>query len=100
MGASTRKYILFSKTTVGKAVHQHPIAVFNQESDVRTYATFLRLAHRAGDVDGAKALDPQTMVAEDGTLIPGTKWSSLEVPYAPTPDFGDDETETSAAPSS
>jgi hypothetical protein len=94
MAKSTSKHILFSRTTVGKAVTLRPIAVFNQPADAKAYATFLRLAHRSGDVEAAKSLDAGTMVTEDGKLAGETKWSVTEVPYSPAPDFGDDDDES------
>lgn len=93
MAASKAKTILFSRTTVGKAVHLHPIAVFNLASDAKAYATFLKLAHRAKDVEAAKSLDPATVVDEEGKLAGETKWSLTEVPYCPVANFGDDDDE-------
>lgn len=93
MAASTRKFVLFARTVHNKKVNLYPVAVFNQAQDAKVYATFLRLAHRAGDVDGAKKLDAGTVLTEDGALIPDTKWSVTELPYAPQPNLDDDETE-------
>lgn len=78
------KVILFSRTTVGKATHQHPVAVFSRESDAKGYAVLINTAHKTGNVDMARQLDPQVMVAEDGTLAGSLRFALVTVPYAPT----------------
>jgi hypothetical protein len=90
MKAAT-KTILFSRVTISKAVHQHPVAVFSREPDAKAYAVLLNTAHKSGNVEMAKQLDAKTALAEDGTLIPGIKFALVTVPYAPTlADSGDD----------
>lgn len=92
MARSTAKVILFSRVTVDKKVHQWPVAVFNNHPDARTYATLVKMAHAAGNVELAKSLDPKTVVTDDGKLADGLKFSIVEVPYAPQPDFSKDDT--------
>ena len=91
MAAATKKTILTSVTRHDKKVFTHPVAVFANPTDAKTYATFIRLALRAGDKDAMLKLDPQTVLDSDGNLAADVKWSLLTVPYAPSPDFGDDE---------
>ena len=88
MARSTSKVILFSRVTVGKQVHQWPTAVFNDHEEARSFATVLGMAHKSGDVESAKKMDPKTAVTEDGTLVPGLKFSIVEVPYSPSPSVG------------
>lgn len=83
MARSTSKVILFSRVTVGKATHQWPVAVFNDHNDARSFATVLGVCHKSGDVESAKAMDPKTALTDDGTLVPGMKFSIVEVPYSP-----------------
>lgn len=91
MVAATSKTVLFSTARHNKAVHHYPVAVFPNAKDAKAYATFLRLAFRAGDVESYQKLDPSARLTEDGKLIPDTKWSMTEVRYSPDPDFGDDD---------
>jgi len=88
MARSTFKVILFSRVTVDKRVHQWPTAVFNNHEDAKAYATILGMSHKSGDVTTAKAMDAKTAVAEDGTLVPGLKFSITEVPYSPAVSLG------------
>lgn len=99
MATATSKAILFVTAKVDRKVHTHPVAVFANGVDAKTYATFLRLAHRSGDVEALKKLDEQVTLTEDGAIVPDTKWSIVTVPYAPSPEWDDDETET-ATPAS
>lgn len=88
MARSTAKVILFSRVTVDKRVHQWPTAVFNNHEDAKSYATILGMAHKTGDATAAKAMDAKTALAEDGTLIPGLRFSITEVPYSPPVSVG------------
>lgn len=83
MKAAT-KTILFSRITVGKATHQHPVAVFSREADAKAYAVLINTAHKTGNVEMAKSLDAQTMMADDGTLAGTLRFALVTVPYAPT----------------
>lgn len=85
---SSSKAILFTRVTVGKRVEQYPVAVFSDKPAATHYATLLHMAHRAGDADAAKKLDPQTPLTDEGKLHSDTKWSVTEVPYQPTADLG------------
>lgn len=100
MAKSTSKTILFSTTRHDKKVHQHPVAVFNNATDAKHYLTYLKLAHRAGDAEAVKALDPQTLFTEDGAIAGDTKWSMVEVIYAPEANFPDEDDETPATAAS
>lgn len=91
MAAATKKTILTSTTRHDKKVYTHPVAVFANPTDAKTYATFIRLALRSNDKDAMIALDAQTVLDADGNIAPDVKWSLVTVPYAPSPDFGDDD---------
>lgn len=91
MAASTYKVILFSRVTVDKKTHQWPTAVFNKHADAKTFATILSVAHKSGDVETAVKMDPRAAVDADGKLVPGLRFSIVEVPYAPTASFGTDD---------
>lgn len=78
------KVILFSRVTVGKATHQHPVAVFGRESDAKAYAVLINTAHKTANVEMAKSLDPATLLADDGTLAGTLRFALVTVPYAPT----------------
>lgn len=91
MAAATSKVILFSQVKVGNKTMQHPVAIFANESDAKAFATFMRLAHRANDIEAFKALDPKADLTESGELHKAQTWSMLKVRYAPSPDFGDEE---------
>lgn len=99
MAAATKKTILTSTTRHDKKVYSHPVAVFANPTDAKTYATFIRLALRAGDKEAMLKLDPQSVLDADGNLAPDVKWSLLTVPYAPSPDFGDEEDAATDDPS-
>ena len=88
MAVSTAKVILFSRVTVDKRVHQWPTAVFNKHDDAKAYATVLGMAHKNGDVPSALAMDPKTAVDGDGKLVPGLRFSIVEVPYSPSASLG------------
>ena len=81
---AANKTILYSRVTIDKRVHNHPIAVFANEADAAAYAMLIMTAHKSGNAEMAKQLDSKTALAEDGTLIPGIKFSRVTVPYAPT----------------
>lgn len=81
---STSKVILFSRVTVGNKVHQWPVAVFTNVTEAKTYAVLISGAHKNADAALAVKLDSQTRLNEDGTLVPGIKFSLTEAPYAPT----------------
>lgn len=101
MAKSTAKVILFSRVTVDKKTLQWPTAVFNDHNSARTYATFIKMAHTAGNTDLAVKLDPKTQADADGKLYPGLKFSIVEAPYSPAPDLGDDDSiETESAQTS
>lgn len=88
MAVSTAKVILFSRVVVDKKTYQWPTAVFNKHDDAKSFATVLGMAHKNGDVTSAKTMDAQTKTQEDGTLVPGLRFSIVEVPYSPSPSLG------------
>lgn len=88
MAASTAKVILFSRVTVDKKVYQWPTAVFNKHDDARSFATVLGMAHRNGDAASATAMDKNTKIDGDGKLVPGLRFSIVEVPYSPSASLG------------
>lgn len=90
MKAAT-KTILFSRVTVGKAVKQHPVAVFGRETDAKAYASLIDIAHKTGNAEMAKQLDERTEFAEDGSPHPGVRFALVTVPYAPTLAASSDE---------
>lgn len=95
------KTILFSRTTVGKAVHNHPVAVFGKDADARAYAVILNTAIKSGNAEFAKSLDPNVMLDTEGALVDHVKFALVSVPYAPTVGGGADELfseESSATP--
>lgn len=81
--AATTKVVLFTRVTVDKSVHLWPTGIFSSDRDAKAYVTALRAAHESGDAVTAKALDPETRIAEDGTLIKGVKFSLRIVSYNP-----------------
>jgi hypothetical protein len=91
MPVSTKKSILFARAADGKAVHQWPVAVFNEPAQAKSYAGMVKMAHSAGSDEMVKALDPAHKLDADGKPLTGVKWSIVTVPYAPTPSFEDDE---------
>lgn len=91
MAKSTYKVILFSRVIVDKKVHQWPTAVFNTHGDAKTFATLMAVAHKSGDVETAKQMDAKTAVTEDGKLVPGLKFSIVEVPYSPEAAINSDD---------
>lgn len=97
MAASKSKVILFGTAKQAKVTHRWPVAVFNDAKQAKSYATFLRLAYRAADWPAVKTLDPSAVMTEEGTPIKDTKWSLVEVPYAPSPDLEDDDAATEEA---
>lgn len=100
MPVSTQKSILFSRATEGKAVHLWPVAVFNQPSQAKTYASMLKVAYKSGNHEAVAALDPNHRKGEDGTPLSDIKWSVVTVPYSPEPSFGEDDDVTVEAPAS
>lgn len=92
MPISTKKVILFARATEGKVVHQWPVAVFNQPSGAKSYASMLRIAYKSGSHEAIAVLDPSHRKDGDGKALTEIKWSTLEVPYQPQPTFDDDET--------
>jgi len=94
MPVSTRKHILFASATDGKVRHLWPVAVFNDRNGAKSYAGFVQLAHRTGDAEAIKALDPSAKMDADSKPLKVEKFSIVEVPYAPQPvvaAFEDDE---------
>lgn len=91
MAASKDKTILFANATHNKARHLWPVAVFNEPASAKSYATFLRLAYRSGDVGAIAALDPAAHKDDEGVPLKDVKWSMVTVPYAPMPTFDEDD---------
>jgi hypothetical protein len=83
MAVSTAKVILFSRIKDGSKTVQWPVAVFNKHADARSFATILSMAHKSGDVETARQMDARTAVTDDGKLVPGLRFSIVEVPYSP-----------------
>lgn len=95
------KVILFSRTTIGKAVHNHPVAVFSKDTEAKSYAVMINTAIKSGNTEFAKSLDPKVMLDESGALVDHVKFSLVSVPYSPTVGGGADELfseESSATP--
>lgn len=88
MAKSLRKVILFSRVKDGNKTVQWPTAVFNNHEDAKTFATILSMAHKSGDAATAKSMDAQTKVTEDDKLVPGLRFSIVEVPYSPEASLG------------
>lgn len=95
MAASKNKTILFGTATDGKTRHLWPIAVFNDVSGAKTFATYLKLAYKSGDDAMIKTLDPEAKRNSEGVALPDTKWSIKTVPYAPAPDVTEDDSAVS-----
>lgn len=81
---SLTKVILFTRVTQDKHLYQWPVAAFADMSKAKTHAVLINTAHKTGNVDMAKSLDPQTRVDAEGKLVPGIKFSLVEVPYEPS----------------
>lgn len=96
MPVSTKKVILFARAVDGKVTHQWPVAVFNNTAGAKSYASMLRIAYKSESPEAIAVLDPSHKKDSDGKALAEIKWSMLEVPYAPQPTFGDDETEGEA----
>lgn len=77
------KTILFTRVKVGNANHVWPTAAFAKDGDAKAYAVAIKAAHDAGDAARAKLLDENTMLTEEGKLVPGIRFSIKIVPYAP-----------------
>lgn len=92
--------ILFCRVLVDKKMHLYPVAVFGDETKAKGHAAFLHLAHKTGDVDTVKQLDPNARVTEDGALHPGAKFSVQTVPYEPAANLGIDDAVESDPPAS
>jgi hypothetical protein len=80
---ANNKTILSSRVLYDKKVHQHPIAVFSAAQAAKAYATALHSAITAGDLVRAKELDAAIVLDAEGKIVPGVKFSVLDVPYAP-----------------
>lgn len=91
MARSTAKVILFSKVKHENKLHQWPTAVFNSHEEARNFATVLMMAHKSGDAESARKMDPHTALGGDGKLIAGLKFSIVEVPYSPSAAIGSDD---------
>lgn len=85
------KVILFSRTTVGKAVHNHPVAVFSKDAEAKAYAVMINTAIKSGNAEMAKSLDSKVMLDEAGALVDHVKFSLVSVPYSPTFGGGTDD---------
>jgi hypothetical protein len=88
MARSLNKVILFSRITHNKQTLQWPTAVFNTHETARSFATILGMAHKSGDATAAKAMDAKTPVDEEGKLLPGLRFSIVEVAYEPQAGLG------------
>jgi hypothetical protein len=88
---SASKQILFSRVTVGNKTVQWPTGVFANDKSAKAFGSLLNIAHKTGNVDLAKSLDPKTHLTGDGKLTPGIKFSLLEVPYEPSAASDDDD---------
>lgn len=97
MPVSTEKTILFARATDGKVTHQWPVAVFNQPAQAKSYAGMLKLAYSTGSAEAIKALDANAKKGADEKHLTGVKYSMVTVPYAPTPEFGDDDDDETAS---
>lgn len=101
MARAAKSVILFSRVTVDDKTAQWPVATFSDHDAAKTYATLIKMAHANGDVKTAKALDSKTAVDGKDKLIPGMRFSIVEVPNQPSPSlgdgdlFGEEETPTS-----
>jgi hypothetical protein len=91
MAVATSKALLIAVSRHDRKVYTHPVAIFGKDAEAKSYATFLRLAHRANDKEAFLALDPKSDLTAEGELIKDTKWSILVLPYAPTPNFGEED---------
>lgn len=91
MPVSTAKSILFARAQDGKAIHQWPVAVFNEVSQAKSYAGMLRIAYKSGSPEAVAALDPKHHKDAEGAPLLDVKWSIETVPYSPQPKFGDDD---------
>lgn len=97
---STSKTVLFTTASDGRKTIQWPVAVFNDQASAKSFAAFLRLAVKAGNVDVVKVLDPSVKLTEEGKLHANMKYSVIDLPYAPTPELPEDEPESAETPSS
>lgn len=77
------KAILFVKATIGGKPDQRPVGVFANEDKCRPLAVAAMTAYKAADLDALKALGFEHLIAEDGKLHPGFKFSKVTVPYEP-----------------
>lgn len=82
MKAAT-KTVLFARIKVGTANHLWPVGVFANDKNAKAFTSLLAMAHTTGNKDLAVKLDPDTRLAEDGTLIKGIKFSIKIVAYEP-----------------
>lgn len=88
MAVKTNAVILFSRVKDGNKTLQWPVAVFSNHDQARSFATVLGMAHKNGDADTAKQMDPATKVDDGGKLVPGLRFSITEVRYSPSASLG------------
>ena len=91
---STKKVVLFARTTEGKTTHTRPVGIFANSKTALSYKAHLSAAHKSGSPDAMKALDPSVKLREDGSLFADSKWAILEVPYEPIPGADTEEGES------
>lgn len=91
---STKKVVLFARTTEGKTTHTRPVGIFANSKTALSYKAHLSAAHKSGSPDAMKALDPSVKLREDGSLFADSKWAILEVPYEPIPGADAEEGES------
>lgn len=77
------KTVLFSRVVIDKRTVIHPVGVFANDKNARSYFTALSLAHKTGDAVRAKELDPAVKMDDAGKLLPNVKFSITEVTYEP-----------------
>lgn len=83
MAKALKRAILFTQHKAGQKTVTRPVAVFPNPRAAGAYKALLSTAHKSGDVEAVKALDPTVPLTEAGGLHTGTLFAIHEVPYAP-----------------
>lgn len=88
MAVKTTSVILFARVKDGNKTLQWPVATFGNHDRARSFATILGMAHKNGDAESARSMDPQTKTTDDGKLVPGLRFSIVETRYDPSASLG------------
>lgn len=75
--------VLFATGKVAGKAHKWPVAVFANESRLRSHVGLLNLAYKSGDKELLKALDPHSPATDETGPATDVKFSRNTVTYNP-----------------